>query len=538
MRIESEAFSESSLESIMIPCSVQILGSSCFAWCHSLSSITFESNSQLTRSESWAFDLSSFQSILIPRSVEILCSNCLSNCGLSSITFESNSRLTRIESCAFAFLSLQSIVIPRNVRFIDGSAFAGVIQLSISIESGNNIFVIENGFLIDVIHHKLIRNFSTSSTIIIPSDIEILGSSSFSGCGLLSSISFEYPSQLKRIESMVFEMIKVEVIIPSTILFVACDAIFDFSKIFLTDYDFCPEFHQWLRWRMNDIRIDFRRILRLDSGLPDLMDYLFDVSRFEEGSVLCGCEGVSNQLYRRLDDGCLIVVKSMSLLDSFDNGQLNNSMERAMNLRHPCIAALISFVFPAESSASRELKIAELSVEGGSLAEVLVTKPEWWTPIVKAKAVAGIALGLRFAHSFGLIHGRLTPSSILFDADHCIQIADFDLLGFERRRSENTTQARFCDDILAFVSLLFEIIVGHPATLSSGANSEGSVGVKVPEFVSYIIESSRCDSGRRCSFNDIVYALEEDRFEIVDSVDSVEVLAFVRWVELLEQLDE
>jgi hypothetical protein len=49
--------------------------------------------------------------------------------------------------------------------------------------------------------------------------------------------------------------------------------------------------------------------------------------------------------------------------------------------------------------------MVELAVEGGSLAEVLVTKPEWWTSTAKAKAVAGFALGLRFAHSFGLIHG-------------------------------------------------------------------------------------------------------------------------------------
>jgi hypothetical protein len=73
--------------------------------------------------------------------------------------------LTRIESEAFSFSSLQSIVIPRNIQFIDGSAFIGVPLSSISLESGNTIFVIENVFLIDVLHHKLIRNFSKSSVI-------------------------------------------------------------------------------------------------------------------------------------------------------------------------------------------------------------------------------------------------------------------------------------------------------------------------------------------------------------------------------------
>jgi hypothetical protein len=42
----------------------------------------------------------------------------------SSLSFESNSRLTRIESFAFPYSSLQSIVIPRTVRSHDDSRFS------------------------------------------------------------------------------------------------------------------------------------------------------------------------------------------------------------------------------------------------------------------------------------------------------------------------------------------------------------------------------------------------------------------------------
>jgi hypothetical protein len=84
---------------VEIPNNIEILGSRCFSSCKSLSSITFESNSRLTRIESKAFYESSLQSILIPMNVEMLGSKCFSYCySLSSITFESNSRLTRIES--------------------------------------------------------------------------------------------------------------------------------------------------------------------------------------------------------------------------------------------------------------------------------------------------------------------------------------------------------------------------------------------------------------------------------------------------------
>jgi hypothetical protein len=67
--------------------------------------------------------------------------------------------LARIESGAFFGSSLQLIVIPRNVQFIDRSAFIGVTLSSISIESENDIFVIEKDIPIDVVPHKLIRNF-------------------------------------------------------------------------------------------------------------------------------------------------------------------------------------------------------------------------------------------------------------------------------------------------------------------------------------------------------------------------------------------
>jgi hypothetical protein len=94
-RIESEAFYESSLESILIPMNVEILGSKCFSSCESLSSIVFESNSHFTRIEWEAFYGSSLESILIPMKVEIVGSKCVSYYeSLSSITFESNSHLT------------------------------------------------------------------------------------------------------------------------------------------------------------------------------------------------------------------------------------------------------------------------------------------------------------------------------------------------------------------------------------------------------------------------------------------------------------
>jgi hypothetical protein len=101
-----------------------------------------------------------------------------------------------------------------------------VILSSISIESGNEIFVIENDFLIDVVHHKLIRNFSTSSSIEIGRNIEILGSNCFSSCESLSSIRFESNSRLTGIESFAFSSSSLQlIVIPRNVQFIDCSAV-------------------------------------------------------------------------------------------------------------------------------------------------------------------------------------------------------------------------------------------------------------------------------------------------------------------------
>jgi hypothetical protein len=84
----------------------------------------------------------------------------------------------------------------RNVPSINGSVFIGVTLSSISIESGNERFVIENGFLIHIIHQKLIRNVSKSSEGEIAGSIEIVGSHCFSHCSSVLSIAFESNSRL------------------------------------------------------------------------------------------------------------------------------------------------------------------------------------------------------------------------------------------------------------------------------------------------------------------------------------------------------
>jgi tRNA A-37 threonylcarbamoyl transferase component Bud32 len=107
-----------------------------------------------------------------------------------------------------------------------------------------------------------------------------------------------------------------------------------------------------------------------------------------------------------------------------------------VHFHHPCIAAPIGFVLPIGTGIEQELKIVGTYLAGSSLSEVLSVNPDWLTLTVKTKVVVGIVLGLRFAHSLGLIHGRLSTRSIVFDSDHCIQIVGFNPMFLEVSEGE------------------------------------------------------------------------------------------------------
>jgi hypothetical protein len=85
--------------------------------------------------------------------------------------------------------------------------------------NGHKYFVIENEFLIDVIQHCLICNFSSSSNLEIPSNIERLRSKCVSDCESFSSISFDYPLQLTPLQYLPFRRHNFVVMITSTMMF-------------------------------------------------------------------------------------------------------------------------------------------------------------------------------------------------------------------------------------------------------------------------------------------------------------------------------
>jgi serine/threonine protein kinase len=192
----------------------------------------------------------------------------------------------------------------------------------------------------------------------------------------------------------------------------------------------------------------------------------------------------------------------------------------------------------------KQLKIARSDIQSGSLKDILSGRSLWWTPTAKTIAIAGIVLGMKFLQSFGLIHGGLKPSNVLFDENHGIQIADFgrsrlDLCEiaatgrgvgseFEARQVRSGEERTAKIDIFSFVLILLEIVVGlrglgktsiseELGKLSTNAYERVEIPRFVPEFVSMLIEPGlSAHPSERPSFNDVSKALKKNYFRIAD----------------------
>jgi serine/threonine protein kinase len=283
--------------------------------------------------------------------------------------------------------------------------------------------------------------------------------------------------------------------------------------------------------------MDFRRIHGFDSGLPSRTDCLLNLIEFEEGSQLSGTERFLTGKSQECDQGFDIIVKSMNVSVFVDIAHVEIRIENLMNLRHPCISSTVGVVLP---SSFQELQIVGQYSSGGSLSEVISASPEWWTPTAKVKAIVGIVLSLRFAHSFGLLHGHLTGDNVVFDDSGLIQICDFCVANCSEVGGNSDVIAevggfsgegwRPAADVRAFSELVSRIVIGDSAQESGSSQS-------VPVVVLEMIARGQClGSNAKLSFLDIFTTLKDNGFRILEGFDSKEVSNFVSWIEFSEGL--
>ena len=238
--LEANAFNGcSNLCNIAIPANVATIDVSSFKGCSQLMQVTFDKNSCITIFEgsynenggsyNGVFaDCRALKTIRIPASVTEIKACAFQNCtSLSSVTFEDDSNLQPIgggytcyrgnyDSYDFGIFgafagctSLTSIEIPNSVKEIGVCAFQGCSQLqSVTFQKGSLITTLSGGYIskgygtsIENASNMIFGVFakcSTLSSIEIPANVETIDACVFQDCINLSVVTFEQGSKLKE----------------------------------------------------------------------------------------------------------------------------------------------------------------------------------------------------------------------------------------------------------------------------------------------------------------------------------------------------
>jgi BspA type Leucine rich repeat region (6 copies) len=171
-----------SLETIIIPKSVERIGKRTFYLNESLISVQFEEGSQLTIIGGEAFMYTSLSEVTIPKHVEVVDYSAFSNSTLTSVEFEDDSHLKKIGQTAFGNTNIISIQIPKSVEVIEDFAFSDTELETVIFEEGSQIETIHTGIFSNI---KL-------TTITLPDTVTTLNQASF--CNLNYRISIVFTS--------------------------------------------------------------------------------------------------------------------------------------------------------------------------------------------------------------------------------------------------------------------------------------------------------------------------------------------------------
>ena len=209
--IPNMAFCGCTLESIVLPNSVEAIGESAFYSCSSLTSATIPNSVTSIGSEAF-YRCSGLTSVTIPNSVTSIGSYAFYCCsGLTSVTLPNS--VTCIENGVFRYCrSLTSVTIPNSVTSIGMQAFYGCSGLTsvtipnsvtkigggifgycsnlttIKVESDNKYYDSRNNCnaIIDKSTNKLIVGCNNTT---IPNSVISIGNHAFEGCSEMTSIT-------------------------------------------------------------------------------------------------------------------------------------------------------------------------------------------------------------------------------------------------------------------------------------------------------------------------------------------------------------
>ena len=220
--------------------------------------------------------------------------------------------------------------------------------------------------------------------------------------------------------------------------------------------------------------------------------------------------------------------------------------------RHPCLMSLYGVGL---GTGSQPFIIATRYMKGGSLEDVMKTKPDWFTSTVKTVMVVGIALGMQYLHSKEIIHRDLKPANVMIDEFHLPHIGDFGTIaenddstktkgvGTWRYMAPEQTGDHYTEkvDVYSFGLIVYELVTGEHAFADCSSylavaekiltGKLPHVPSSVPSFVKSIVE--RCwnrEPEERPAFDEIVDLLVGNEYQLFPDVNTLFVSLYYEWV--------
>ncbi|KAF9233683.1 kinase-like domain-containing protein [Melanogaster broomeanus] len=168
-------------------------------------------------------------------------------------------------------------------------------------------------------------------------------------------------------------------------------------------------------------------------GLPfrDIPDLTHHLERLHQDPVASGSYGNVYQCKLHYDDGSYTEVAVKAFRLGLAGGavpqlELSKPLRREIkvwhNLRHPNIVRLLGVTFGFGTTIST----VSPWISGGSLHTYLAGSPDL-TESARFRLIEGVVAGLKYLHSFPIVHGDLSSGNVLVDGNGRACLSDFGL---------------------------------------------------------------------------------------------------------------
>ncbi len=195
-----------------------------FSGCRSLESITIPNSITEIFQETFS-NCSSLKSVTLPNTLTSIGLSVFYGC-TSLTTINIPNSVTSIRSSAFSGSSLISINIPNSAITISGNEFSGCSSLQFfSVDPDNPYYSSVDGVLFDKNLNKIIKypEGKPGSSYSIPETVTSIGSSVFSGCIFLESVSI--PNSVVTIKPSKYNSIKNISVAPDNLYYTSVDGV-------------------------------------------------------------------------------------------------------------------------------------------------------------------------------------------------------------------------------------------------------------------------------------------------------------------------